>query len=226
MTTRPYELLARFGRDGKIAGVSIRTITTIDGRDYESDPQPLLGASDPAFVSFAEQFAAATIAENEALKTENAKLTSDLATMTTERDSAITAKTQADASIEELEESITSLEIEKQTLATQLAAATEKVRSYEDAIWDRRKIDPSAWYARLTMENVLAIAKLAADDEIAKSFVVALDESRALRIADPTYLMSLDHPNAVQGTAYLMANGALSQDDVVRLMADSRRDEQ
>jgi hypothetical protein len=65
MTTRPYELLARFSPDGTIAGVSVRTITTVNGRDYESDPAPLSGATDPALTAFASQFAAASIAERD-----------------------------------------------------------------------------------------------------------------------------------------------------------------
>lgn len=79
MTTRPYELLARFGADGKVSGVSIRTITTVDGRDFESDPRPLDGVDDPAFAGFAKQFGAAVTAERDAL-------TARLATLTSERD--------------------------------------------------------------------------------------------------------------------------------------------
>ncbi len=82
--TRPYELLARFAADGTIAGVSVRTLTTINGRDYESDPQPLSGASDAAFVAFAEQFAAAAVAQRDALL-------SQVSTLTVERD-ALTAQ--------------------------------------------------------------------------------------------------------------------------------------
>lgn len=78
-TSRPYELFARFAANGSIAGVSVRTITTINGRDYENDPQPLSGASDPAFAAFASQFAAAAVAERDASQT-------SLATMTADRD--------------------------------------------------------------------------------------------------------------------------------------------
>lgn len=68
MTTRPYELLARFRSDGTIAGVSIRTITTLNGKDYESDPMPLADATDPAFVAFTEAFSASVAAEVETLR--------------------------------------------------------------------------------------------------------------------------------------------------------------
>jgi hypothetical protein len=79
MSSRPYELLARFGSDGTVAGVHVRTITTIDGRDFESDPKPLPGATDPAFVAFADQFSAAVVEERDSLKTQleqaNARIT-------------------------------------------------------------------------------------------------------------------------------------------------------
>lgn len=63
--TRPYELLARFAPDGTIAGVHVKTITTVNGRDYESDPIPLSGADDPAFTAFSEQFSASVVAERD-----------------------------------------------------------------------------------------------------------------------------------------------------------------
>jgi hypothetical protein len=79
MSTRPYELLARFGKDGIEAGVHVRTITTVNGKDYESDPIPLSDATDPIFVEFAQQFSASVIAENEKLKKEIKLLKDDIA---------------------------------------------------------------------------------------------------------------------------------------------------
>lgn len=84
MTSRPYELLARFGNNGTVAGVSVRMIETIGGRDYEGDPSPLSGISDPAFTSFASQFAASAVAERDAA-------VSALQSMTSERDGLSTA---------------------------------------------------------------------------------------------------------------------------------------
>jgi hypothetical protein len=83
MSTRPYELLARFSPDGTVAGVSVRTITTVGGRDYESDPTPLSGATDAAFVAFAEQFAASVVSERD---TAAASLETQRATMQAEID--------------------------------------------------------------------------------------------------------------------------------------------
>jgi hypothetical protein len=113
MTTRPYELLARFGNDGTVAGVSVRTITTINGKEFESDPTPLSGASDPAFVAFAEQFSAAIVAENETLKADKAKLTTDLAAKTTAYDAEVVK--------------VTKLTAEKATLTTEKATLTEQL---------------------------------------------------------------------------------------------------
>lgn len=80
--TRPYELLARFAADGTIAGVHVKTLTTVNGRDYESDPVPLSGATDPAFVEFAEQFAADAVTARDAALAQVAELTAEVARLT------------------------------------------------------------------------------------------------------------------------------------------------
>jgi hypothetical protein len=103
MTISPYELLARFNRDGTIAGVSVRTLTTFDdGTERENNPTPLAGASDPAFAAFASQFSAAVVAERDALAAAKANLAAELATMTTDRDSQRTAKESALADVTRL----------------------------------------------------------------------------------------------------------------------------
>lgn len=86
MTTRPYELLARFAADGTVAGVSVKTITTVGGRDYESDPIPLADTDDPAFVGFAEQFSASVVAERDeavsALESQRATMQAEIDRLT------------------------------------------------------------------------------------------------------------------------------------------------
>lgn len=89
MSTTPYELLVRFKPDGTPAGASTRTLTTAGGRTYEDDPVPLSGATDPAFVAFAEQFAAAAVAERDTAVSALATAQADLATATAERDAAL-----------------------------------------------------------------------------------------------------------------------------------------
>ena len=78
MTTRPYELLVRFASDGTVAGVHVRTITIVNGKDFEGEPQPLSDATDPAFVAFAEQFAAAAVAERDTLREQVESLQSQI----------------------------------------------------------------------------------------------------------------------------------------------------
>ncbi len=85
MSTTPYELLVRMPRGSSPGGASVRFITTVGDRDYEGDPQPLSGTSDPAFAAFAEQFSAKTLAErDEALA---------------ERDAAVAAKAAAESAL-------------------------------------------------------------------------------------------------------------------------------
>lgn len=106
MTTRPYELLVRFSQDGTVAGASVRTITTVNGRDYESNPQPLSGASDPAFTAFANQFSAAVVTERDALQTQVTALTSERDVLQSQADtipglqSQVAALTTAKAELE------------------------------------------------------------------------------------------------------------------------------
>lgn len=141
MTTRPYELLARFGNDGNVAGVSIRTITTLNGRDYENDPTPLSGTSDPAFVSFAQQFSASVVAERDA---SNAAL----ATITTERDSLQTQLDAANATIASLQ--------------SQLGKPSTEVRPGPDYLY------PYEFRSRFTPESRARIrAAVASNDQLA-----------------------------------------------------------
>lgn len=98
MTEKPYELLVRFNPDGTTAGASVRSIVSINGKDFELDPVPLSDATDPAFTKFAEQFAASALADLEAARKEIArkedvirKLHEELAAMGKELESAQTA---------------------------------------------------------------------------------------------------------------------------------------
>lgn len=91
-----YELLARFKPDGTIAGVSVRNRTTVNGKDYEGDPEPLSGTTDPAYSQFKTDFAAAVVIERDALLAQ-------VATLTTERDDAVSQVVPLQARIAELE---------------------------------------------------------------------------------------------------------------------------
>lgn len=120
MTTKPYELLARFKADGTIAGVSVRTITTVNGKDYESDPAPLSGATDPAFIAFAEAFAAAVVAERDALLAEKDTWQSQIDTLTAE-------KAALQAQLDALQESTAVVTAVKGRIALKRAGLLETV---------------------------------------------------------------------------------------------------
>lgn len=150
-STRPYELLARFAADGTVAGVSVRTITTVNGRDYESDPMPLSGTEDPAFVDFAKQFAAAGIAERDEEK-------AALATMTTDRDSQ---KAIADT-VPGLQDQIESLTAEKATLTSEV----ERLTALVPTPLPERSIYPRELLGRLTRAEVIAALRSDDDDVI------------------------------------------------------------
>lgn len=140
--SRPYELLARFGRDGKVAGVSVRTITTVGARDYESDPQPLAGIADPAFADFASQFSAAAAAECESLR-------ASLATITAERDTLTGQVTSQQSEIDGLRSQVTSL-------AT-ITAERDDLLTRVPKPRGPREILPEELIERLTVPQVIAL---------------------------------------------------------------------
>lgn len=77
--------MTRLKPDGTVAGASIRYVTVVDGRAYESDPEPLAGTNDAAFTAFATQFSAAVVAERDKLAATNATLTAQVTTLTSEK---------------------------------------------------------------------------------------------------------------------------------------------
>lgn len=91
-----YELLARFKVDGTVAGVHVRNKTTVNGKDYEGDPEPLIGTTDPAYAQFAADFSAAVVSERDSLLLQ-------VAALTTERDAALAQVAPLQARIAELE---------------------------------------------------------------------------------------------------------------------------
>jgi hypothetical protein len=102
MSTTPYELLVRFNPDGTVSGVSVRTLTTVNGRAFESDPQPLAGTKDPAFTAFAEQFSAGVVAERDEALADLAASRAELAPLTTERDALRAEVERLNAELEAL----------------------------------------------------------------------------------------------------------------------------
>lgn len=208
MTTRPYELLARFGADGTIAGVSVRTITTLNGRDFEGDPQPLIGASDPAFAAFAEQFSAAAVAELEATKTKLLESQKKL--------------TEATEQITTLQTSVEELATTGEQLATaqqSLSEANAKIIELQHALpWDVRIIDAAAFVARVTPTELLDLA--GSSDPVRQQIAQMLVAYRA-----NDWPIMLDSPEMQQAFGYLVSSGAITEQRANELRRDSTREE-
>lgn len=84
MTKTPYELLVRFDLHGNVSGVSVRYLTTVNGKVYEGDPEPLSGTTDPVFIAFAEQFSASVVSERDELQAEVVTLGNRIAELLSE----------------------------------------------------------------------------------------------------------------------------------------------
>ena len=201
MTTRPYELLARFGNDGKVAGVSTRTITTVNGRDFESDPVPLSGSTDPAFVAFAEAFSASVVAERD-------NLTTDLAEKTTAYDAEVakvTALTTEKATLTE------QLETANATIATQQARITalEAIRQFNP-----RWTTPDYFINRFTAKEAKAF--YSSDDPMIDGGRQLLEEYEAAG-----YHVDLDDTQVQGLTGYMVQLGMLTMERRAEVLRDA-----
>lgn len=184
MTTRPYELLARFSSNGTVAGVSVRTITTVNGRDYESDPTPLADTEDQAFVDFADAFSASVVAERDSLTTQVATLTQERDTAIGVRESLETQVAALQAELDELKNppvqaSVTPYQIRRWML--EQGIALESVTTYINAIEDTLERELARvqweWGSSVYRDNELLIAFATqlgmTDDQIDAAFAYA-----------------------------------------------------
>jgi len=153
MTKRAYELLVRFGKDESVAGAHIKEMHLDEnGNDLrETAPIPLADTDNPAFEAFATKFSGKTVAENEVLKSEKAALLSEKATLESENaslNSQLASKT----------EQVDALTTDKTELTRQLAAANARITALLQEIpFDPRIIDATAFYDRLTKDEVLTL---------------------------------------------------------------------
>ncbi len=137
MTTRPYELLVRFNQSGNVGGASVRTITTVNGRDYEGDPEPLSGVNDPAFTQFASQFAASAVAERDQLASDKSALETLRDSITAERDLLLTERDALLTDKQALTEQLGERTSERDSLQAQvdpLNAQIEQLHAQLDAL--------------------------------------------------------------------------------------------
>jgi len=227
---KPYELLARFKSDGTIAGCHVRTISTVDGRDYESEPVPLANATDPAFVAFASTFSASVVTERDALAIDKTKLTTDLASKTSEHD---LVKGQYDALVIEKAKIIADNQTAIDTAATQFEAkqaeltlanaANATLQSRFDKLltdlpFNPRIIDAASFYARISKDEfaLLSVSDDATVRDIAKTIL-------AYKAND--WPIVFESPEMQGMLTYLLLNGSLSEGRIAQLTQDANYSE-
>jgi hypothetical protein len=205
MTTTPYELLARFATNGTIAGVSVRYLTTINGKVYEGDPQPLASVDEPAFNDFADQFSAAVVAERDELVEQVESLTQ--------------AKQAAEASVEQLTAQVATLTNEKATLTQQLAAANARITALLTEVpYDPRVIEASAFINRTTPEEMLQL--FGSQDPNVQQIAAMLLAYKA-----NDWRIELDSTEMQQAVGYLQLVGLVSGERAAALLRDGTRAE-
>lgn len=222
MSAKPYELLARFNKDGTIAGCHVRTIETINGKDYESEPMPLASATDSAFTAFASSFSAGIVIERDTLATDKAKLTTDLATKTTEHDSV---KTQYDALVIEKESTIDELQANHAQVVlakdADIAALQAKVAFLEGIrTYDPNIIKSESFYKRLSGDELFKLGVLALTDENAKGILGLLNA-----YLNNEWQVLLDDPQVVVAVSYLAKIGMLAEERVAEITRPASREE-
>ncbi len=213
MTTRPYELLVRFGNDGNVAGAHVRHLTIVDGRALESDPTPLSSTDDAAFKQFASQFAASAVAERDSLKSQVAELQQQLTAKTTEAATLATEK-------QSLSEQVDTLNTE---LAESQANATALQKRLDNLInelpFNPRVIDVDAFFARIEKDELFALMAPTEDQTLAGIAALLTTYKKN------NWHIILDDPQTVGAMQYLTAIGLLSAGRAEQLLRDATRQE-
>lgn len=211
MTQAPYELLARF-KDGGVSGVSIRYLFSVGGKTIEGDPEPLAGTNDPAFSAFAEQFAAAAVAERDEIATEKAELESQVSALTTERDTALSQVTTLTDEKAALTEANT-------TLTTQLAAANARIAALVEQVqFDPRIIEANAFLNRIASTELAQLFSSTDPNVQAISQMLLAYKANDWRI-------ELDSPEMRQAVGYLQQVGMVTPERAAALLRDGTRAE-
>ena len=211
MTQQPYELLARF-KDGSVSGVSVRYLFAVGNKVVEGDPEPLAGTTDPAFTAFAEQFAAAAVAERDQLQSDKATLETQVTTLTSERDTALaqlaTLTTEKDALTEA-----------NAILTAQLAAANARIAALVEQVqFDPRVIEANAFLNRIASTELAQLFSSTDPNVQAISQMLLAYKANDWRI-------ELDSVEMQQAVGYLELIGMLTVERAAALLRDGTRAE-
>lgn len=212
MTQTPYELLARFNQSGQVAGISIRYLFAVGGKVVEGDPEPLAGTNDAAFLAFAEQFAAAAVAERDELVSDKETLETQVTTLTSERDAAI-------AQAATLTDEKAALTEANATLTAQLAAANARIAALMEQVqFDPRIIEANAFLNRIASTE---LAQLFAS----KNPNVQAISQMLLAYKANDWRIELDSQEMQQAVGYLQLIGMVTPERAAALLRDGTRAE-
>ena len=129
------------------------------------------------------------------------------------------------SSLDEANRLLVALESDKTQLAAQLATATMTIKEYEDAIWDRTLINPSAWWRRFG-NSIVDVSAFALKNQPIAELLLVLQERIEAREKDPSILISLRSERLVGGVRHLLESKVISQELHDYILSDSRKDEQ
>lgn len=227
----PYELLVRFNRDGSVAGAHTRSIETVGDRDFELDPVPL-AESDDAFARFAEQFAAAAVAERDSLKTELAETNQQLSERTSQRDQCEqqlaterdqfekqtaecdSLKTEFATQRDQFEQQLATLTAERDSIRTEIAALESRVVTLRaNQRFNPRVITSDAFFERITKRELSLMAASADPNVIAIGSLLN-------QYDDQDWRVELDSDELIQPLSYLIAVGMLTEARAIDLRRD------
>jgi hypothetical protein len=214
MAKRAYELLVRFGEDESIAGAHVKEMhLDEEGKDLrESAPIPLADADNPVFKSFADKFAAKTVAENAVLKSANATLTTEKAALESEK-SALASQLAANT------EQVAALKEDKATLTEALTAANARIASLLSGMpWNPRVMEASAFISRISSQELLLLAS--SSDPMLQQIIGMLNQWKA-----NDWPIVLDSPEIQQSVGYLAQQGIVAESRIAEVLKDCTREE-
>lgn len=212
MTQAPYELLARFGNNGSVSGVSVRYLFTVGNKTIEGDPEPLAGTTDAAFIAFAEQFSASVVAERDQLTAEKTDLETQVEALTSEKAAALaqvaTLTTEKDALTEA-----------NATLTAQLSAANARIAALVEQVqFDPRIIEANAFLNRIASTELAQLFSSTDPNVQAISQMLLAYKANDWRI-------ELDSPEMQQAVGYLQQIGMVTPERAAALLRDGTRSE-
>lgn len=168
MTTTPYEVLIRL-RNGQ-AFASVRTLTTVNGVEYENPPVDL-DLAGPEFEAFKTAFNAATLTALGEAQDRITELETDLQT----------ASQAAQAQISQLE--------------AELLAAQEQIAELESLIpvQSPRLLYPYEFLNRFTQQERLAIASAVPTDPMVMMILTGLFTVQRISLDDPETIAGVNY---------------------------------